>query len=293
MADPPRVAAVLPTLDRPADLEACLASIAAMRPAPADVVIADQGAGDAGRALAARFGARHLKLERRGLSRARNAALALVTADWVWFPDDDCTGAPDLLARFAEALARAPRAGFVAAKVVSPAGRAVMKGMDERERALAAPADVLATVMSPGLFVARRVLDSLGGFDETFGVGAAWGSGEESDLLFRALAAGASGVYAPAAVVTHPDPFAVRDPAEQLRRARGYGRGWGALFAKHAEGPRGPEFAALQRRFETRALGGAVLAALAFDGPRARLQVATWRARREGWRAWRAARERA
>jgi GT2 family glycosyltransferase len=164
-----------------------------------------------------------------------------------------------------------------------------MKGMDGRERVLASPEDTLATVMSPGLFVARRALESVGGFDESFGVGAEWGSGEESDLLFRLLAGGASGLYAPAAVVTHPDPFLSNDEAAQSRRARAYGRGWGALFAKHAARPGGSTFAALQRRFETRALGGALVAALTLDAPRARRQWASWLGRREGWRAWRAA----
>lgn len=289
MPEAPRFAAILPTLDRAADLEACLRSIAAMDPGPAEVIVADQGAGRPAEATARAFGARYLHLDRRGLSRARNAALALAGAPWLWFPDDDCTGAPDLLARVADALARDPGAGFVAARVVTPAGTAVMKGMDGRERALATPADTLATVMSPGLFVAARVIAACGAFDERFGVGAQWPSGEESDLLFRAFAAGEHGRYVPAAVVTHPDPFAARDEAAHRRRARLYGRGWGALFAKHAAGPRGAAFAALQRRFEARALGGAAVAALALDLRRARRQWQSWLGRREGWRGWRAA----
>lgn len=286
--DAPRCAAILPTLDRPADLEACLRSLAAARPGFARVVVADQGADARLAPRVAEFGATHLHLERRGLSHARNAALAQVGdgGPWRYFPDDDCTVAPDVLARVGEALARHPDAVFVAARVVTPAGRAVMPGMDERERVLASPQDVLPTVMSPGLFVAARVLEQVGGFDERFGVGAEWPSGEESDLLFRVLAAGGHGVYAPAAVVTHPDPFAVRDEAAQRRRARLYGRGWGALFAKHAASD--TRFAALQRRYETRALGGAVLSALTLRWTRARRQWQSWRGRREGWRMWRA-----
>lgn len=305
MAEAPlRVAAVVPTLDRASDLEACLRALTAARPAYAEVIVADQGAGGSLEPLVTSLGARWLHLERRGLSRARNAALALASSSWVHFPDDDCTVAPDLLARVGEALERSPRAGFVAARVVTPAGAPVMKGMLGAGRDLTTPADTLATVMSPGLFVAARVLEKLGGFDERFGVGAEWPSGEESDLLFRAFAAGESGIYAPEAVVTHPDPFAARDEAARLARARDYGRGWGALFAKHASpmpgasgavegGPaarvRAAEFAALQRRFETRALAGAALAALALRPRVARRHWQSWLGRREGWRKWRAA----
>lgn len=315
MADAPlRVAAIVPTLDRAADLEACLRSLAAARPAYAEVIVADQGADRSLEPLVASLGARWLHLERRGLSRARNAALALASSPWVHFPDDDCTVAPDLLARVTVALARAPGAGFVAARVVTPAGAAVMKGMGGEERPLSTPADTLATVMSPGLFVAARVLGKLGGFDERFGVGAEWPSGEESDLLFRAFAAGETGLYAPAAVVTHPDPFAARDEAARLARARAYGRGWGALFAKHAGAgvgmpgagvgmpgasgavgdgaearARAAQFTAMQRRFEARALGGAAFAALTLRPAVARRQWQSWLGRREGWRRWREA----
>jgi GT2 family glycosyltransferase len=232
-------------------------------------------------------GARYLHLDRRGLSRARNAALQLATTPWLYFPDDDCTVASDVLAQIAEVLTRAPGASFVAARGLTPAGVPIMAGMDERERPLRSPSESLATVMSAGLFASRALFDRCGFFDERFGVGAEWPSGEESDLLFRAFASGLTGVYAPHAHVVHPDPFTVLDPAGQLRRARLYGRGWGALFAKHASGPAGARFAAMQRRYEWRALAGALLATATFQIARARRQWETWRGRREGWRGWR------
>ena len=279
--------AIVPTLERADDLDACLRSLAAARPAFAEVIVADQGPEGEAEPLVTSRGARYLHLERRGLSRARNAALQLATTPWLYFPDDDCTVAPDVLAQVAEVLGRTPGASFVAARVLTPAGAPIMAGMDERERALVAPSDTLATVMSPGLFASRALFDRCGPFDERFGVGAEWPSGEESDLLFRAFAAGLTGVYAPRAHVTHPEPFDVRDPAGQLRRARLYGRGWGALFAKHAAGPAGAGFAAMQRRYEWRALAGALLATVTFQTARARRQWETWRGRREGWRGWR------
>jgi hypothetical protein len=90
-------------------------------------------------------------------------------------------------------------------------------------------------------------------------------------------------------VVHHPDPFAIRDVGAQRRRARAYGRGWGALFAKHSTGPSGSAFAAMQRRFETRALGGALLSLLTLRPERARLYRESWLGRREGWNGWRRA----
>jgi GT2 family glycosyltransferase len=284
----PQIAAIVPTLDRALELESCLRSMAMSEPRYAEVIVADQGADPSLESRVAAFGARYLHLSVRGLSHARNAAMALASAPWLHFPDDDCTVAPDLLARVADALARHPDVGFVAARVLTPTGQPVMAGMNDRERELHSPADTLATVMSPGLFVAARVIARCGGFDERFGVGAEWPSGEESDLLFRALAAGERGVYVPTAVVTHPDPFAARDEAARRRRARLYGRGWGALFAKHAAASDAHAFASLQRRYETRALGGAILSALTLRLTHARRHWESWLGRREGWNGWRA-----
>jgi GT2 family glycosyltransferase len=281
--------AIVPTLDREHDLERCLRSLAAARPSFAAIVVVDQAETPALEPRVTALGARYLHLDRRGLSRARNVALAIAATPWIYFPDDDATVAPDVLAEVAAAWARHPRAAFVAARVLTPAGRPILAGMTGEERVLAEPADVLATVMSPGLFVTARLIERIGPFDERFGIGAEWPSGEESDLLFRAFAAGESGVYAPAARVVHPDPFAIRDADAGLERARLYGRGLGALLAKHAAGPRASAFAALRRRFETRALGGALGAAATLDPARARRHWQSWQGRREGWRGWRAA----
>lgn len=284
-----RCTAIVPTLDRPRDLEACLRSLAAASPAFEAVIVADQGDTRALEPLVASLGAAYLHLERRGLSRARNAAIARATTPWLYFPDDDCTVSATVLDDAARALAARPQAGFLAARVLTPDGRPVMAGMDRQERVLVSPSDVLATVMSPGLFVSARVFERCGAFDESFGVGAEWPSGEESDLLFRAFAAGETGVYAAHAVVTHPDPYAARDEAAQRARARHYGRGWGALFAKHAAGPRGEVFEALQSRYEWRALEAAALSALSLGLGRAGRHLESWRGMREGWRARRVA----
>src|SRR5262245_40675033 len=91
-------AAIIGTKDRPRELAACLASLAAAQPGFREIIVADQGAG--GRP-AAPSGLRvlHFELERSGLAYARNQALKRATAQWVFFPDDDCTVAPDVLAR--------------------------------------------------------------------------------------------------------------------------------------------------------------------------------------------------
>jgi GT2 family glycosyltransferase len=211
-----------------------------------------------------------------------------VRTPWVYFPDDDCIVPPDLLAALARALAPHPRAAFACARVVSPAGRALMPAAGREVRVLAEPDPILRIVMSPGLFVRRDVFERLGGFDEDFGVGARWPSGEESDLLFRALAAGERGLYAPSVSVVHPEPFEVRDRAAGRERAWRYGVGWGAMFAKHARGPHGAGYRALHAWYLTRALAGVGLSLLRFDPEGARRYAAILAGRWTGYIAYRA-----
>jgi len=288
---PPQVAAIVPTLDRPEWLERCLASLAAARPAFAEVWVADQGPGERGRAICERFGAHWLHLDRRGLSRARNAALARARAEWVAYPDDDAEVASDVLARMAETLARHPDTAFVGARVTFPDSRTMQPGMDARGRVLERPDDVLRTTVSPGLFVRRDWVARVSGFDERFGVGAEFPSGEESDLLFRILAAGGTGVYDPALRVFHPDPFAIRDEVACRRRMADYGVGLGALLAKHAEWGGDAGYAGLHRRLVRRALLGCALMLSTGRLARARRYLASLRGRREGWRRWNARRD--
>src|SRR5262249_22788871 len=154
----------------------------------AEICVVDQSAGDAGRALSERFGARWLHLDRRGLSHARNAGFAHASGDWLAYPDDDAEGAGDVLARLAAAVERYFETAVVCGDVRYPDGRPMQPGMDRRERVLDGTADLLRTTVSPGLFVRRDWVARVGGFDERFGVGAMFPSGEESDLLFRILA---------------------------------------------------------------------------------------------------------
>jgi len=283
----PRVTAIVPTLDRPQWLERSLAALARARPAFVELWVADQSTGEAGRVLCERFGARWLHLDRRGISHARNAVFPSVRTEWIAYPDDDAEVSDDIVLRLGETLARHTDAAFVQAHVAYPDRRPMQPGMEDRPRVLDQLDVTLRTSVSPGLFVRRDWVERAGGFDERFGVGAEFPSGEESDLLFRILAAGGTGVYDPALRVAHPDPFAIRDEAACLRRMTDYGIGMGALLAKHAAGPGGRAFHRLYSRHVWRPWLGAVVMASSGRAAQAQRHLSAWRGRRQGWRRWR------
>ena len=98
-----RLSAVVCTHDRPEDLRRCLAAFAALEDA-VEVIVVDSASRTAVEHVA---GVRLVRLDESGLSRARNAGLAVATGDLVAFVDDDAAVAPDWARRIAEPFTEA------------------------------------------------------------------------------------------------------------------------------------------------------------------------------------------
>ena len=107
-----RFSLIVGTVERPAELEGLLESLAAQTCRDFEVIVADQGAGEGMAALCRRFAERidlrRLPMRERGLSRARNAALREASGDVLAFPDDDCVYPPHLLMQVGFRLAAWP-----------------------------------------------------------------------------------------------------------------------------------------------------------------------------------------
>jgi mycofactocin system glycosyltransferase len=83
-----------------------------------------------------------------------------------------------------------------------------------------------------GLMVRRSALESIDGFDESMP------RGEDVDLVWRLIANGGFVYYQAAAVIGHPPRPTVE---AWLRQRLGYGRGHGALAARHPDAVTSPE----------------------------------------------------
>jgi glycosyltransferase involved in cell wall biosynthesis len=219
---------------------------------------------------------RPIRIERirapRGLSRARNAALGLVEADVVAFPDDDCVYPPGLLARVAERLEAESELAGLTGRSEDARGTSAASWKDDG--AILTDDNVWNRAISFTIFLRPDVVETVGAFDEQLGLGSGrpWSSGEEIDYLVRAVHAGARIEYDPSIVVEHD--VRVDDALVGARD----GASIGYLLRKHRYPLR------VVVRMLVRPLGGAVLALVQRDGIGRRYHLATLRGRIRGYR---------
>jgi glycosyltransferase involved in cell wall biosynthesis len=270
---------VVATVDRVAELERLFDSLDAQIHRGFRVLLVDQNPDD--RLTPALERARSFELVRLrsepGLSRARNAALDRIQGDVVAFPDDDCTYEPGLLNTVAHRFADDPQLDGLA-------GRAVNEGGSSSPSWSATPAlltrdNLWNRAISYTIFLRARVVERVGNFDETLGLGAKGrrGSGEEIEYLVRALAEDARIAYDPQLLVTHPER--THSPDERRALAARDGASVGYILRKH--GYPGKTLG----RMLARPVGGAAFALARGNAGQARIHLATLRGRLHGYRS--------
>ncbi|MBR1871274.1 MAG: glycosyltransferase family 2 protein [Kiritimatiellae bacterium] len=211
---------IVATLGRTAELAALLDSLEKQTFRDFEVIVADQN--EDARILPLLEG-RDFAITRtvsaKGLSRARNAALPLAKGSVVAFPDDDCTYSPHTLLAVRDFFATHPAAGGVVAAFNSI-------------RTQANRFSILKNAPSWAFFLRRNVVEGVGDFDESYGLGpdAAYKSAEDSDYLIRALAAGCRIFREPGLGIAHPSPDFRDFPAQKIED---YGFARMALLRKH------------------------------------------------------------
>jgi GT2 family glycosyltransferase len=225
------VTALIPTIGRPQLLRACLESILACTPPPAEVIVVDQSGGDDTRAVVADFaerGARTVACPPTGPAQSINLGLALARHPILLVTNDDCTVREDWVQVAVQRMGQRPD-GIVTGRV--------LPGHEDTDAVPSVkvdpvPHDYTGEVVINALFGGNMALPrdearQIGGFDERPGMRLA---AEDNDFCYRWLRDGRSLRYEPEMVVWHHD---WRSPAELAARYVEYARGDGALYAKY------------------------------------------------------------
>jgi glycosyltransferase involved in cell wall biosynthesis len=170
---------------------------------------------------------------RPGLAGARNRGWTMSKGDIVAFTDDDCYPAEDFLHSIVVCFEENSRLGFLGGRILlhDPADypSTIQETLHRHEFQ---PGQFFPSGLVHGANLAcrRAALESVNGFDERFGAGALFGSGEDVEILARMLAEGWHGAYDPRPLLYHH--HGRRTEAEVSKLRKGYDRGRGAYYSK-------------------------------------------------------------
>lgn len=222
---------VIPTRDRPGSLRDAVRSILAGTALPAEIVVGDQSLAPCDLGTHPDVRIVHLHLSSRGVSAARNAAVATASSEIVLLLDDDMIVAADWLERMVDALERRPGRIVVSGGVAAAASH----GSAPSTTTASAPEvyegrPYRDAVFTGNLGLRRQAFRDVGAFDERLGPGTRFPAAEDSDFGFRLLEAGYQVHIDPEPVAHHVGGRSGRD---RLALEWRYGRGQGAYYAKH------------------------------------------------------------
>lgn len=228
---------LLCTLNRADTIGQCLESIRLQCYTNYEVIVVDQSADNLTKAVCDRFqdiSIIYCQVPFRGLSRARNYGLKHAEGDYVCLIDDDAVYSPDYL-QTAEAFLCKVETPVILCGQYRYLDKREVGVVDysiyENEQSLSIN-EVFRIGYSASLILPRMELVRVGCFDEDFGVGAEFGSGEETDLILRLTGKDIQVFFVEKMIFYHGCSEEAVDE-NVLKKTFSYFRGNGALVKKH------------------------------------------------------------
>jgi glycosyltransferase involved in cell wall biosynthesis len=216
------------TLDRSNEIVLFLESLKAQAHKDFELIIVDQNQDDRVQEICDSYrqdmNIHIIKSAVKGLSFNRNIGMRYITGDIVAFPDDDCEYAASTLQKIAVFfLQNADYSFYTCATREKEGARAIFHS--QKTDTDISTRNVMSVGISFTIFIrAEKIHDFK--FDEMMGVGAEFGSGEESDMLLYLLKNKCKGRYHAKNFIYHPH----KDETPQ--KAFQYGKGFGAVYKK-------------------------------------------------------------
>lgn len=175
---------------------------------------------------------KHVTSVRKGLSLARNIGLQYTGHEIIGYPDDDCWYEENVTTEVIGFFTRNPDAdGLVARWCERDTDQNAGFSLDREQWRRFRPGVAGSSIC---LFMRRKLVEKISGFDENLGVPQWFGAGEETDFIMRSLDAGANIKYVPDVRVHHAVNSVLSGGIGEIAcKARSRARGTGALYKKH------------------------------------------------------------
>ena len=217
---------ILATLNRYDELIPLLNSLKNQTYKNFELIIIDQNNNDKIKLLtnSYKFNMKIIKSKTKGLSYNRNIGLDHAGSDIIAFPDDDCEYESSTLEKVNNFFLNQPEYNFYTSNTREKKSNLSVTSSLPYDANINIY-NVMRTGISFTIFVRSGALNSFK-FDEKLGIGADFGSGEETDLLLFLLKNKKRGFYSANDYIYHPAKAGIDNRAFQ------YGKGFGAVFKK-------------------------------------------------------------
>ena len=228
---------IIGTLNRTKELKYCIDSLIAQEYKEYEIIIVDQSNDESTRLLVENYKNHKIvynHVDFKGLSKARNYAIKLASGDYICLADDDACYDPRYLSALKTHYEDEPLSIISGYMWDAVNKRDFINYSKIKQGKSLSVRDIIRKCPSPAITFPKCIIDEIDGFDESFGVGAKYGAGEETDFLLRAFWKKYKIVYWKDVKVKHPHEYAVIavDEAAEDRKAENYPFGIGAMYKK-------------------------------------------------------------
>lgn len=221
------------TYNRPISLvERCLNSCIRQEIKPAKIILIDQN--DTPLRIPEEIISNKLieiiKVNKKSISEARNSISIPNGTDWIFFCDDD--GFPDdnYSIVFNNILNKNPNLDLIGGVYLREDNKEYYNSRQKLKGGIKSFIDT-KKIMGSNLIIRTNIFDELGRFSPDFGVGAFWGAGEETDLIWRAYFKKKRIKFFHELIIYHP-PVLSRSLYGEMEKSYKYGMGKAGLVAK-------------------------------------------------------------
>lgn len=229
---------ILATLNRSKEIRFCLDSLIQQTYEDFEVIVVDQSKDDSTKEVCEKYNIdiKYFKVDFCGLSKARNFGLGQASGQYFCLIDDDAVYDPSFLENVTKRIKATKQDNIIYSGYIFNTNNSKdyckYKSIKKDERLTTR--EIIRYCPSAALVIPISVLNRVGNFDERFGVGSLYSSGEETDLLLRCTRKGYQVSYIDACKVQHPCiPIkTMNNHTTDPSKKEAYIRGQGAFFRK-------------------------------------------------------------
>ncbi|MDD3139941.1 MAG: glycosyltransferase [Lachnospiraceae bacterium] len=224
-----KISVIICTLNREKLLDRCVESIFMQQYSNYEIIIVDQSE-KINNTYLQNGKVKYVHINQKGLSNARNVGLRIASGEWIALADDDAIYNENFLSNAVDSISYShEKIGIVSGAGIDPdTGAYLISKMKKKSNKEIGWNTLFSYVMSAGMVIEKSLLND--GFDTRFGVGTTteYGSGEETDIVIKALILGKKVYFNPNMQFMHK-----ADLGDNKLKIYSYNCGKGALLKKY------------------------------------------------------------